>query len=511
MTSSGLKLRLLLALWLLGVLFGSSAWATVYYVDTAAHFNAKQGYLSATGGSTVSFATLRAGDKVLLKGGTWAGIVATMAGSMTDWEAQNTPAVIYACDASYNPTPGGVVVAGVSQVTLAGSGIVFTGVTFSPTSGMYPAGNSTDYDETSSSAYLIAASAGSRYMTVSHVKFDHCGRDCTSTNDHYGPWIYLLGYHHTIQYCDFQGRDFNPNDYLVASYNGYNRTSIRDATIVIYKDSSDVDWGWHHLQYNYFGERKVPASSDSRLYTPSTGETATNLSNGWEAIRIGNGSFVSVDFNTTVEYNAFYHTIQAVGGGASEDVGEPEMVSNKSRKNIYRYNTFLNSYGQLSLRNGDYCVAQGNYFLAGGAYDYNGSIVTTESRNTLMGGIRVIGFGHTVANNYFYKLSNDKFGSALCLVGGTLSGFSGGILNNTDGQDGYETATYAHIIGNTFIDCKSINLDYQTSTTGTNSPYGTRFLNNLIYYSGSVGAIGVVSKNFDGLTNYGGMAYGNYV
>jgi len=41
-----------------------------------------------------------------------------------------------------------------------------------------------------------------------------------------------------------------------------------------------------------------------------------------------------------------------VDGGANDQTGEPEMISNKSRKNIYRYNTILNNYGTLTLRQG---------------------------------------------------------------------------------------------------------------------------------------------------------------
>ena len=344
---------------LLTLLAVADVHAASYFVDTAAQFN------SLTDKFGASFSSLHAGDRVLLKGGTsWGGLIATLTGSMTDAEAQSNPAIVYACDASYNPTVGGVTVAGLCQIDLAGSGIVFAGIVFGSTSGMNKQGLYADYSGNDTAAYMIELDPLSRYMTVSHVKFDYCGRDNTDVNnDHYGAWLFLNGYHHTIQYCEFQGRDFNPND--INQPNPALRTSIRDATVVIYKGTTDtVDWGYHTVRYNYFGQRLIPMSSDSRLYTPGDGTTATDLSNGWETIRNGNSSFVSVDFNNTIEYNVFYHALYAVDGGISDNSGEPECISNKSRKNTYRHNTFLNNYGQLSLRQGDYCVVQGNYFLA---------------------------------------------------------------------------------------------------------------------------------------------------
>ena len=65
-----------------------------FYVETAAQFNAG---VDRTG---ASFATLRTGDRVLLKGGTWGGLVKTITGSMTDAQAQANPAMIIACDAN---------------------------------------------------------------------------------------------------------------------------------------------------------------------------------------------------------------------------------------------------------------------------------------------------------------------------------------------------------------------------------------------------------------------------
>ena len=555
-------------------------------MDTADQFNAKVDKNGA------SFATLRAGDRVYLKGGRWNGLIATLTGSMSDAEAQTNPAMILACDASYNPTPGGVIVDGLSALIFQGTGISFCGLTFSPLSGMQKAGLYNDYSGNDTIAYLIRLYPGSRYMTISHVKFDNCGRDTVdyANNDHYGAWIYAHGYRHTIQYCEMSGRDFDPNDINILDPTL--RKSFRQATVVIYKDDTlDQQYGYHWIHHNYFGPRKIPKSGDSRLPTAADGSVAADNSNGWECIRNGSSSYVDVDFNNTIEKNTFYQAIQSVdfqavasvtvsnqgsgytsapivsfsggggsgatatatvsagkvtgvtmtsggsgytsaptvsfsgGGGASargtaviggpdDNTGEPEMISNKSRRNTYRYNTILNNYGELCLRQGDYCVVQGNYFLSGGTYDSNGNIVLTETQNNQMGGVRAFGFGHLIANNYFYKLNGDGIRSALILgSGATVTGTVTGLTNGSNGA-AYETANYAQVIGNSFIDCKVLTLD---NPNGELYPvYGTTFFNNLVYYSANISASGLIGNtdsNYGSLllSEHGGRSAGNYV
>lgn len=281
--------------------------ATNYYVDDAKQFN------SLVDKNGANFSTLRAGDRVYLKGGHWDGLITTLTGSMTDAQAESNPAMILACDASYNPTPGAVIVDGLSALIFQGTGISFCGVTFSELSGMQKAGLYNDYGGNDTIAYLIRLHPGSRYMTISHVKFDYCGRDTVdyANNDHYGAWIYVHGYHHTIQYCEMWGRDFDPNDINVS--NPVFRKSFRQATVVIYKDDAvDRQYGYHWIHHNYFGPRKIPRSGDPRLPTAADGTLAADLSNGWECIRVGNSTFVEDDFNCTVEKNTFYQAIQSV-------------------------------------------------------------------------------------------------------------------------------------------------------------------------------------------------------
>ncbi|NBS87231.1 MAG: hypothetical protein EBS60_04010, partial [Verrucomicrobia bacterium] len=583
---------------LLSPLLVAQGLATNYYVEDATQFN------SLVDKNGANFSTLKAGDRVYLKAGNWGGLVATITGSMTDADAQSNPAMILGCDASYNPTPRQVIIDGLTAINFKGTGIGLYGVTFSPYSGMKKAGNFNDYsggnskvipEINESSAYMISLDGGSRYMTLSHLKFDNCGRDTVdyANNDHYGAWIYSEGYCHTIQYCEMEGRHFDPNDINVSD--ATKRKSIRQATIVIYKDTStpslDTQYGCHSIHHNYFGPRRIPKSGDPRLPTAADGSLAADLSNGWECIRVGNSSFVEVDFNCTIEKNTFYQAIQSVdyqsvasvtvnsggsgytsapavsfsggggsgatatatvsagnvtaitmtsggsgytstptvafsgGGGSSargtaviggpdDNTGEPEMISNKSRRNSYRYNTILNNYGQLCLRQGDYCTIQGNYFLGGGAYDGNGNIVLTETRNNQMGGVRAFGFGHTIANNYFYKLNGTGIRSALILGSGATTTGTLSSLNNGANGAAYETANYAQVIGNSFIDCKVLTLDNPNSEPYP--VYGTQFFNNLIAYSSDIGGSGVIGNSNVGygsplLRDHGGRSSGNHV
>jgi len=98
---------------------------------------------------------------------------------------------------------------------------------------------------------------------------------------------------------------------------------------------------------------------------------------GVEPIRIGlstQGEFIS---RSVVEYCYF-----------TQCNGDGEIISNKARQNVFRYNTFEdNPVAELVLRHGDEGVVYGNFFLNG------------------KGGIRVKeGQHHVIYNNYFSGL-----------------------------------------------------------------------------------------------------------
>ncbi len=99
------------------------------------------------------------------------------------------------------------------------------------------------------------------------------------------------------------------------------------------------------------------------------------------------------DSFTTVEYNYF-----------EECNGETEIISSKSCGNIYRYNTFKDCKGTLTLRHGNRCTVEGNYFFCG------------KKENS--GGIRIIGEDHKVINNYIEDSYGSSFKSGITIMNG---------------------------------------------------------------------------------------------
>jgi len=95
---------------------------------------------------------------------------------------------------------------------------------------------------------------------------------------------------------------------------------------------------------------------------------------GVEPIRIGVSKQAEFISNSVVEYCYF-----------TQCNGDGEIISHKSRQNIYRYNTFIdNPYSELTLRHGDEGIVYGNYFING-----KGGIRVREGKN------------HIIFNNYF--------------------------------------------------------------------------------------------------------------
>lgn len=188
-------------------------------------------------------------------------------------------------------------------------------------------------------------------------------------------WIVLQGTHNEVDHCYFKGKT-NQGPYLVVRYK-------KEAG---YVDGSDVAPStYHHIHHNYFGYRTLPTD------------------NGGEDMRIGD-SFTSFThgFNI-IEYNYFEdHRL------------EPEVISNKSWNNIYRFNTFNNNDGALVIRHGQQCFVYGNYF--------NG-----KTGRNVSGGIRIINPDNTIFNNYLENLEggNEKMKAPITI----MSGLEGSALN----------------------------------------------------------------------------------
>lgn len=180
----------------------------------------------------------------------------------------------------------------------------------------------------------------------------------------------------------------------------------QDVTVQVQVDRQTPNH--HRIDHNHFGPR------------PPLGK------NGGETIRIGYSSQSLWNSRTIVEHNLF-----------DRCDGELEIISSKSCENVYRYNTFRDCAGTLTLRHGDRCIVDGNYFL--GLHGGKRS-----------GGVRVIGRQHTIINNYFENLQP----------------LAGGVVTLTAGVPDSPLAGYWQVQGglvahNTFanVDLPAVQLD----------------------------------------------------
>ncbi|MCH6259122.1 hypothetical protein MLD52_21375, partial [Puniceicoccaceae bacterium K14] len=190
-------------------------------------------------------------------------------------------------------------------------------------------------------------------------------------------YVALYGANNRVDHCYFTGHD------------------VIGVTMIVWLDGVP---DYHLIDNNHFANR-----IDGQV-------------NGWETIRIGTSTNSMTDSFTTVEHNLFERLD-----------GEIEIISNKSGNNVYRYNTFLNCRGTLTLRHGDNCLVEGNYFL-GGFLDETG-------------GVRVIGRDHVVINNYFSE-TTARDDAAITVY----AGVDNGPLN------GYFSADRTLVAFNTFYD-----------------------------------------------------------
>src|ERR1043166_4061260 len=190
---------------------------------------------------------------------------------------------------------------------------------------------------------------------------------------------------------------------------------------------------YHTVDHNHFGHR------------PPLGR------NGGETMRVGYSHQSMTNSGTLVEYNLFERCD-----------GELEIISNKSCENTYRANTFLDCAGMFTLRHGNRCTVDGNFFVG---HHKRGS-----------GGIRVIGEDHVIINNYLDGLEQGGFW--------ITSGISNSELK------GYFQARNCVIAFNTFVDSRgpAIQLDAGFGTSGrTLRPEKITIANNV--FSLSEGAL----------------------
>lgn len=233
-------------------------------------------------------------------------------------------------------------------------------------------------------------------------------------------WILNDGQHNEIAYNSFIGK------YGVGSIINDNRNSSVPDYLKI-----------HH---NYFANR-----------TPIN---ELNEDNDQDAIRIGNSSTSLSDSFTEVYDNYFYNFF-----------GEIEVISNKSGSNKYYNNTFRDYSGCLTLRHGDNCEVYGNYFFA--------------EENLMSAGVRVIGEGHKVYNNYIEGVNSIKpDGSKSSATGGI--NVSNGRLNSE--LNGYFQVRNTQIVNNTFVNCDyGLRIGTKVKNDLDQEPENLTLANNIMY------------------------------
>lgn len=425
--------------------------AATYTVNNATDFN--------------NLPRLNAGDVVQMNSGTYGAINKTLESSISDdTTAKNNPVLVYAV------TPGGVVVNAPSKITLSGRGIILAGLDFNANSGIV-------------ADYLVGTASGSRYMKLSHLRFNGCAAGATD-----GKWIYIQGFYATIEYCTLTERP----------------DTIRNTTVAFMPNLSEGGVAvprMHKVRYCYFGPRyAVPQ------------DTSSDADNGFESLRIGVGDVQTYDMQVTVERNVFYRSIWRTDGATA---GEPEIISIKSKGNKILNNTILESQGGICFRSGTGSTVEGNFIFGGGYYDTATSIaLRTASAN--QGGIRVIGADQIVRNNYIANVVGDGIRAALCVMSGESDYNPGDPANGIGNTGSYQPADNAKIYNNTFVTCKEMSLgllsnDSHTNSTGVyvaKSPANVQMFNN-VWQGGNSAATSVINRDTSVVSGYTPIVLGS--
>ena len=224
-------------------------------------------------------------------------------------------------------------------------------------------------------------------------------------------WVVVYGKNNRVDHCHLEGK------------------TNRGVTLVVRLNTEESRENAHRIDHNYFGPR------------PNLG------SNGGETLRIGTSHFSLTNSKTIVEYNFF-----------DRCNGEHEIISNKSCQNIYRFNTFYECVGTLTMRHGNETHVEGNVFIG------NGKPHT--------GGVRVINGQQTVINNYCVGLTGHRFRGALVV----MNGVPNSPLNRYFQVDG------ATITGNTFINCDNIQLCAGSDSERSAVPINSVISGNVFYH-----------------------------
>jgi len=292
-----------------------------------------------------------------------------------------------------------VILSGASNLKIGGNYLIVDGLIFK--NGYSTSGDVVDFRKSDGTP-----SNNCRLTNSSIIDFSN--PDSSSDNK----WVSIHGKYNRVDHCYLKGK------------------TNSGATLVVWLSDQP---NYHRIDHNYFGFR------------PLLGV------NGGETIRVGTSDWSMYDSFTTVEHNYF-----------EQCNGEIEIISSKSCGNIYRYNTFYKCQGTLTLRHGNRCTVEGNFFLQGNVEN--------------SGGIRIIGEDHKVFNNYLQNTAGSSYKTAITL----MDGIPNSPLN------GYWQVKRAVVSFNTLVNCRySFNIGAGYSSSQNMPPVDCVIANNLVYSSGS--------------------------
>ena len=255
---------------------------------------------------------LEPGDTVMLANGTWRDFEILFTGFGT----RDQPITLTA------ETKGEVVIAGQSNLRMAGEHLVVSGLVFRD--GYTPTNTVISFRRTRGDY--------AHYSRVTETVIDRFNNPERYETDF---WVMMYGKHNRFDHNHLEGK------------------SNAGVTMAVRLDSEESQQNHHRIDHNYFGPRPVLGS------------------NGGETLRIGTSHYSLTDSLTVVENNYF-----------DRCNGEVEIISNKSGGNVFRGNVFLESRGTLTLRHGNGNVVENNVFLGNGV-DHTGGIRVINANQTV--------------------------------------------------------------------------------------------------------------------------------
>lgn len=226
-------------------------------------------------------------------------------------------------------------------------------------------------------------------------------------------------------------------DYWITIYGKNNRIDHNHivgkknlgVTMIVGLDTEDSWQNNHKIDHNYFGPR------------PTFGN------NGGETLRIGTSHHAMENSSTLVESNYF-----------DRCNGEHEIISNKSCNNTFKYNTFYECTGTLTMRHGNETLVDGNVFIG--------------NNKPSTGGVRVINESQTVINNYHIGLTGYRFRGAFVMMNG--------VPNSPPNR--YVPVIDSKVRNNTFINCDNIQLCAGSDAERSQAPSTSEISENIFYH-----------------------------